>query len=197
MPGDKTMHESGADDSEKMKSDFSGRHLIDLITLFVLLGCSFIGVAITNISPAMSHTYWVAMVPVFFIASLVTEWTHVRSGKYPWKTVVWNHSLQWLALLAAAQMVFVIQQIGRLNNETTGLILLLLFALSTFVAGIRMGWIFRLAGLFLAVGLLVLAYIERYLWVLIIIAVLILVIHHFMTRHSRQESQGWTKTPDR
>ena len=181
------MHESGADDSAKKIPGLSGRHLADLITLFVLLVCSFVGVAITNISPARSHTYWVAMVPVFFIASLVTEWPHVRSGKLHLKTVLWNNSLQWLALLAAAQMVFVIQQIGRLNNETTGLILLLLFALSTFVAGIRMGWVFRLAGLFLAAGLLVLAYIERYLWVLILVAVLILVIHHFVTRHSRQE----------
>ncbi len=189
------MHEPGEDQGARKQSGLTGRHLVDLVTLLVLLGCSFIGVAITNISPANSHTYWMAMVPVFFITSLVTEWPNVRSGKYPWKTVVWNHSLQWLALLAAAQMVFVIQQIGRLNNETTGLILLLLFALSTFVAGIRMGWIFRLAGLFLAAGLLVLAYIERYLWVLIIVAVLILFIHHFITRHSRQESQGWTKTP--
>lgn len=181
------MPESEPDHPAKKIPGLSGRHLADLITLFVLLGCSFVGVAITNISPARSHTYWMAMVPVFFIASLITEWPHVRSGKSPWKMVLWNHSLQWLALLVAAQMVFVIQQIGRLNNETTGLILLLLFALSTFVAGIRMGWVFRLAGLFLAAGLLVLAYFERYLWVLILVAIIILVIHHFATRHSRQE----------
>ncbi|VAW80819.1 hypothetical protein MNBD_GAMMA14-1262 [hydrothermal vent metagenome] len=163
------------------------RHIADLITLSILLGCSFVGVAITNISPANSHTYWLAMVPVFFIASLVTEWPHIHSGKYPWNTVLWNHSLQWLALLAAIQMVFIIQQIGRLNNETTGLILLLLFALSTFIAGIRMGWVFRLAGLFLAAGLLVLAYIERYLWALLLVAIFILVIHHFIARRNRQE----------
>lgn len=165
----------------------TNRHFYDLITLSILLGCSFAGVAITNISPVNSHTYWLAMVPIFFLASLVTEWPHVRNGKYPWKTVLWNHSLQWLALLAAIQMVFIIQQIGRLNNETTGLILLLLFALSTFIAGIRMGWMFRLAGLFLAVGLLVLAYVERYLWALVFVAIIVLVTHYFVTRHNRQE----------
>ncbi|TCK17392.1 hypothetical protein DFR30_0622 [Thiogranum longum] len=180
------MSESETGNPVKTSHDNSARHLVDLVTLFVLLGCSFIGVAITNISPARSHTYWMAMVPVFFIASLVTEWPHVRNGKYPWVTVLWNHGLQWLALLAAAQMVFVIQQIGRLNNETTGLILLLLFALSTFVAGIRMGWVFRLAGIFLAAGLLVLAYIERYLWVLVLLAIFFLVLHHFISRFSRR-----------
>jgi len=181
------MSESETESPVKPVHGLSGRHLTDLVTLFVLLGCSFVGVAITNISPASSHTYWMAMVPVFFIASLVTEWPNIRNGRYPWKTVLWNHSLQWLALLAAAQMVFVIQQIGRLNNETTGLILLLLFALSTFVAGIRMGWVFRLAGIFLAAGLLVLAYIERYLWVLILVAILMLAIHHFVTRYTKRE----------
>lgn len=169
------------------KLGFFDRHFFQEITLFMLLGFSFVGVAITNISPARSHLYWVVMVPVFFIASLATEWPHVRAGKYPWKTVLWNHSLQWLALLGAVQMVFVVQQIGRLNNETTGLMLLLVFALSTFVAGIRMGWLFRLAGLFLAGGLLVLVYIERYLWVLAIVAVITLIIHHFLVRQPVQE----------
>lgn len=171
------------------KPGFFSRHLLDEITLFILLGCSFAGVAMTNISPARSHLYWLAMVPVFFIASLVTEWPHVRAGRYPWKTVLWNHSLQWLALLAAVQMVFVIQQIGRLTNETTGLMLLLVFALSTFVAGIRMGWLFRLAGLFLAASLLALAYIERYLWVLLLIAIILLVVHHFLVRRDLQQEK--------
>lgn len=182
---DNSEHSTRVQSGEK--HSFFGRHFSDEITLFILLGFSFTGVAITNISPARSHLYWLAMVPVFFLASLATEWPHVRAGKYPWKTVLWNHSLQWLALLAAVQMVFVIQQIGRLNNETTGLMLLLIFALSTFVAGIRMGWLFRLAGLFLAGSLLVLVYIERYLWVLAIVAIITLLIHHFIVRQPVQE----------
>ncbi len=169
------------------KSSLLRYHLIDEITLLILLGCTYIGVAYTDISPAQSHRYWLMMVPVFFIASLATEWQHVRSGKYPWKTVIWNHTLQWLAVLAAVQMVFSIQQTGRLNNEATGLILLLLFALITFITGIRMGWLFRLAGVFLAISLLLLAYLERYLWLLIIIGVLLLVIHHFLLRYIRQK----------
>ncbi len=169
-------------------------HFINEITLFVLLGLSMAGVAITNISPARSHLFWLAMVPVFFLASLVTEWQHVRAGRYPWKNVLWNHTLQWLALLAAVQLVFVIQQFGRLNNETTGLMLLLIFALSTFVAGIRMGWLFRVVGLFLGASLLVLAYIERYLWVLALVAILLLVIHHYLIRYRKQGGRDENQT---
>jgi len=69
-----------------------------------------------------------------------------------------------------------------LNNETTGLVLLMIFALTTFITGIRMGWLFRLAGLFLAASLLMLAYLERYLWVLLLLGLLILLFHHYISR---------------
>ncbi len=175
------------DTHSKHKGSILRHHLVDEITLFILLGCTSIGIAYTDISPTRSHHYWLIMVPVFFLASLATEWQHVQAGKYPWKTVLWNHTLQWLAVLAAVQMVFSIQQTGRLNNEATGLILLLLFALVTFITGIRMGWLFRLAGIFLAVSLLLLAYLERYLWLLMIIGILILTAHHFILRRIRQK----------
>jgi len=180
MPNSKSDHSTNAHLTDK--PGFFRRHLMAEITLLLLLGFSYLGVTITDISPAKSKLYWLLMVPVFFFASLVTEWPHVRAGKYPWKTVIWNHTQQWLALLVAVELVFVIQEIGRLNNETTGLMLLLVFALSTFVAGIRMGWLFRLAGIFLAGSLLMLAYVERYLWVLLLLAFLLLLFHHFLVR---------------
>ncbi len=165
---------------ETIKTRGIHHHLVDEITLLVLIICSYIGVAYTDISPVRSQHYWYLMVPVFFIASLTTEWKHVHAGKYPWKNVIWNQLLQWLAVMAAIKMVFVIQQIGRLNNETTGLILLLLFAVTTFIAGIRMGWLFRLAGIFLAASLLILAYLERYLWLLLLLGAALLLAHHFL-----------------
>lgn len=181
------MTESDKKVSTLKNEGFFHHHLIDEITLLVLISCSYIGVAYTDISPLRSQHYWYLMVPLFFIASLATEWQHVRTGKYPWKSVIWNHSMQWLAVLAAVKMVFIIQEIGRLNNETTGLILLLLFALTTFITGIRLGWLFRLAGIFLAISLMLLAYLERYLWVLIIVGAALLIVHHMIMRHRKKK----------
>ncbi len=164
------------------KGGFRRRRLIDEIALFVLLGLGYLGVAITNISPPKSQWYWLAMVPIFFIVSLITEWHHVRSARYRAGEMIWTHALQWLALAAAIEAVFIIQQLGRLNNETTGLMLLLVTALSVFDAGIRMGWLYRLTGIFLGVSLLMLAYIERYLWIMVLIGVLFIVIYHFIAR---------------
>jgi len=168
------------------KRIFNKRFRLDELTLLVLLGASYIGVAITDMSPANSHRYWMLMVPLFFVASLVTEWPNIRNEKHLWKEVLLIQGLQWLALLMAVELVFLIQQVGRLNFETTALILLLEFALVTFIAGIRMGWLFRLTGIFLAISLLVLAYLERYLWILLLLAALLLIIHHYI-------SQYWSK----
>jgi len=77
---------------------------------------TYIGVAYTDISPIRSQSYWYFMVPLFFFASLATEWSNVRAGKYPWKSIINHQILQWLAVLAAVKMVFVIQQIGRFEQ---------------------------------------------------------------------------------
>jgi len=173
------------------KRIFQRRFRLDELTLFILLSASYIGVAITDMSPVNSHRYWLFMVPLFFVASLVTEWPNIRNEKHLWKNILLTHGLQWLALLVAVELVFLIQQIGRLNFETTALILLLEFALVTFIAGIRMGWLFRLTGIFLAISLLVLAYLERYLWILLLLAALILIIHHYISQYrSKRSSDG-------
>ncbi len=175
--------------NETRKPSFFHQHIIDEVTLLILVVFAYIGVAYTDISPMRSQTYWYLMVPLFYIASLTTEWSNVREGKYPWKSIIWYQTMQWLAVLAAVKMVFVIQQIGRLNNETTGLILLLLFALTTFITGIRMGWLFRLAGIFLAASLLILAYMERYLWVLVLLGGLMLLFHHYVNHQTRKKHE--------
>jgi len=165
------------------------QHLYEELMLLVLLGLALAGIAWTDISPLGSRWYWYLMVPVYFVASLLTEMPHVRHGRYPWRSVLWYQLWQWLAVLAAVWLVFLIQQVGRLNNETTGLILLLLFALSTFVAGLRMGWLFRLAGLFLAASLLMVVYLERYLWLIVLLGLLLMALHHAIHRFQRRRSR--------
>ncbi len=48
--------------------------------------------------------------------------------------------LHWIGLVVAVQLVYLLLHIGRLDNENTGLIILLLLALTTFLAGIHLGW---------------------------------------------------------
>lgn len=102
----------------------------------ILMFLSILGVAITDASERMSHWYWLAMVPVFFGACLYLEWQNSLESGVPTKTIVLKQIQHWLGLLAGIYMTFFLREIGSLDNQTTGLILLLLLALTTFLAGV-------------------------------------------------------------
>ena len=122
---------------------FLGIYEIIIIGLIVL---SIIGIGITDFSPVDSYKYWVAMVPIFCGACLILEWSRVRGKGFKWTTILQTQLLHWAGLLVAVRLVFEMLHKGRLDNENTGLVILLLLALSFFMAGIHLGWRLCLVG---------------------------------------------------
>jgi hypothetical protein len=84
--------------------------------------------------------------------------------------------LHWAGLLVAVRLVYEMLHKGRLDNENTGLVILLLLALSVFIAGIHLGWRLCLVGGFLGAALVAATYLEEYVWVLVIIGLVVLAI---------------------
>ena len=140
------------------------------IVLTSLIILSIIGIAITDFSPNTSHRYWFAMVPVFAVACLVLEWSRARYKGLKWYIILQTQILHWVGVLVAMRLIYMLLHAGRLDNENTGLIILLSLALATFLAGIHLGWRLCVLGIFLAVALVAATYLEEYLWVLLIIA---------------------------
>ena len=152
------------------------------IVIIVLIALSIIGIAITDFSPADSYKYWVAMVPLFCGACLILEWSRVRGKGYKWTTILRTQLLHWVGLLVAVRLVFEMLHKGRLDNENTGLVILLLLALSIFLAGIHLGWRLCLVGGFLGAALVAATYLEEYVWILVIIAAVILAVVFLLKR---------------
>jgi membrane-bound acyltransferase YfiQ involved in biofilm formation len=73
---------------------------------------------------------------------------------------------------------------GRLDNENTGLIILLLLALTTFFAGIHLGWRLFIVGIFLGVALIGAAYLEEFVWMFLIIALVVVAIFLLLKRYA-------------
>lgn len=147
-----------------------GLHGLVMIALVLL---SVVGIGITDFSPQKSHLFWLAMVPVFGIACIIIEWTRARGQGLSGFAILKNEVLHWLAVLVAVDLVYFLFQAGRLDSENTGLIILVILALATFLAGLRLGWKLCLLGVFLATGVVVAAYVEEFLWVLLIIPLLL------------------------
>lgn len=154
----------------------------DWYVLIGLMSLSIVGVGFTDAAQQSSHWYWLAMVPVFFSTCLFVEWKTVRGSGVSARSIIIKQAQHWLGLLAAVYLTFFLRDFGRLDNETTGLILLLLFALTTFLAGVTMGWLFRLLGVFLGLSLFFVAYVENFVWMILGISFLMLIAYYLLGR---------------
>lgn len=141
------------------------------IIIFLLIVLSLIGLGITDFSPSRSHWYWLAMAPVFAAACLFIEWSRVGDKGYKWTTLLRTQLLHWAGLLGAIELVYVLLYRERLTSENTGLVILLLLALTTFLAGIHLGWHLCLLGIFLGIALWVATYVEAFIWVVLLVLV--------------------------
>ena len=174
MPADNStaVSEEHASPKRLLKRLFGIYEII--LTMLILL--SIIGIGITDFSPADSHRYWFAMVPVFAGACLILEWSRARGKGLKWTTIVRTQLLLWLGLLLAVRLAYLLLHTGRLDNENIGLIILLLLALTTFFAGIHLGWRLFIVGIFLGVALIGAAYLEEFVWIFLIIAIVVVAI---------------------
>ena len=159
------------------------------IVIVGLIGLSIVGVGITDFSPADSYKYWVAMVPIFCGACLILEWSRTRGKGTKWSTMLRTQVLHWIGLLVAVRLVFEMLHKGRLDNENTGLVILLLLALSTFIAGLHLGWRLCLVGGFLGAALVAATYLEEYVWILLLIGLAVLVLV-FLLKHVAGSQDG-------
>jgi uncharacterized membrane protein len=63
---------------------------------------------------------------------------------------------------------------GRLNYETTGLLILLVLAFTTFIDGMLVSWKLYVVGLLLLLTLLMATYVESFLWMIVLAAVVMI-----------------------
>ena len=118
----------------------------DGVIMILLAVLAIVGIGITDFSPKLSHWYWLAMVVVIGIACVVMEWSRARKKGLGVAAIVENEAFIWLSVLIAVNLVYFLFHSGRLDDENTGLVILLILALATFLAGLRLEWRLCLLG---------------------------------------------------
>jgi hypothetical protein len=147
----------------------------------VLLLLSLLGVAISDISPVKSHAYWLVMMLLFGATAILAsaiEGDDDNDG-VALKKEITQQILHWLGGFVAVLIVYAFYYTGRLTPEATGLVVLLILALTTYLDGIRLGWRFSFAGVFLGVMAVFAAYIKEFMWQILIIAIAIIAFSYF------------------
>ncbi len=152
------------------------RFVVSEVVLGLLLILSFIGVAYTDIAGVRSLNFWLWMIPVFALAAIVLEWSRYIRGEIDGFHFIRQQLFHWSAVFIAVKLVFILLHIGRLPSNAASYILMTIMSLSTFLAGIYIGWRFIVLGIFIALATIFAAYLETYVWVLIPIAIAIILL---------------------
>jgi hypothetical protein len=159
------------------------RNTQEWIVIF-LIALSIIGVGVTDFSPAASHWYWLAMVFIFGSGCIFIEWDQAEGEDRERIAILRKQLLHWLGLLLAVQLVYLLLHAGRLDNENTGLVILLLLALTTFVSGIQLGWHLCVVGVLLGLALIMATYLEEFIWLIMILMAVAGVVIYFASKYS-------------
>ncbi len=112
---------------------------------------------------------------VYGIVCIVTGWSRFGAKDRSRLKLIWTQILHWGAFLLSMQLVFlpVVQQ--NLDSDITGLVLLHLLALSTFLAGIYLDWRLCVVGAFLAADIVAVAFLDQATILMVLLAAAIVV----------------------
>jgi hypothetical protein len=105
--------------------------------------------------------YWEFLAPVIGVLCIVLAWPHAPDKAARFR-LVWTQAVHWLAFLVAMNLLLLSGVASMLSADATGLTILTLLALGTFVAGVHIqAWQICILGMVMALGVPAIAWIER------------------------------------
>jgi hypothetical protein len=140
----------------------------------LMLVFALAGVAMTSLARQSMTLYWVLLAPLFALASIYARWRDIGPGQSHW-TLVRVETSHWLAVLVAMNLVLIGGVKQMMNADASALMTLTILALGTFTAGLQIGaWRICVVGAALALGVPIIAWIDRATLLLLALAVLLL-----------------------
>jgi hypothetical protein len=167
------------------QESFAKKIHIEEAILLTLMALSAVGIGVTNFMPVQSFWYWAAMVPVFGAVSIYMGWSKARRRGEGVSRIIRVQLLHWIGLLAAVGLIYLLfEPAGRINNNQLAFISLLALALATFLAGVHFDWRFMIIGIVLGACVAGAAFVEQFMWMIVIPIVVALVLIIFWWKRS-------------
>ena len=174
------------------KQDTAGRKYrigMEEIALFVVFALSILGIGVTNFRPLESYRYWGAMTVILAITGMVIGWARSKRMGKPVRKMLVIQLVHWGATLAAVAGIFLLLNMGRLNYENTGLVILLTLGFSTFLDGYRISWSFATVGVMMFIAGLFGGYLEQYVWITLIVIICVFAVIYLLEKYKRLSSR--------
>ena len=154
----------------------------------IVLVLTILGVAYTSISHQPLVGYWEFLALAMGVVCIGTGWLHAQSKEARFR-MVWTQALHWAAFLVAMN-ILVLSDVQRLLTAPgTGLALLMLLALGTFVAGVHVSWQICFLGIAMALAVPAIAWLTTYALFLVLgVTALVGIATTFWWRQSDEDS---------
>jgi hypothetical protein len=130
---DQTQVKAGAPRNIGRIADFFRRHLLYVL----ILTLAILGVAYTNISHQPLVGYWEFLAIAMGAVCVITEWRK-REDRHDQLQLMWTQALHWIAVLITMNIMLLTGVERTLAWPATSLVLLMLLALGTFLAGLNL-----------------------------------------------------------
>jgi hypothetical protein len=142
---------------------------------FVLV-LTLVGVAYTSMTRQPIAAYWICLAPILAVVCVATGWHNATDRKAKLRLVA-TQLAHWLAFLVAMNLLFLPSVQNMLNADATGLAILLLLALGTFIAGVHMpSWKMCALGIVTAAFVPALAWLEAATLIVLFVALVVLIV---------------------
>jgi len=163
------------------------------LAFVVLLVMAIVGVAYTNISQQPLVGYWEFLALATGIVCVMTQWSSARDKQARLRLII-TQGLHWVAILVTMNIVLLSGLQGMLPAPATGLVLLTLLALGTFLAGVNfLSLQICFLGVAMAIAVPAIAWLKQSVLFLLLAAVL--VIGLVMTFWPRQADERPARPP--
>jgi len=136
---------------------------------------ALIGVGLTMANAAISATYWILMVPIYGLLCVATAWYRSVPGAGAGPSLVLRQVFHWLGIGGALGLDFFVRSLGEETDIAAGLNALLLLALGCYLAGVHLERLFIVVGLLLTLTLFVVAKVQEYLWLVLVMGAVTIV----------------------
>jgi hypothetical protein len=134
--------------------------LLKQLPYLLVLLLTIFGVALTSQYGEGVATYWQFLAVAMGVVCIGTGWLHNLPGPARFR-MVWTQVLHWLAFSAAMMLVHMSGVQSMVSANATGLALLMLLALGTFVAGVHVSWHICVLGIAMALFVPAIAWLQQ------------------------------------
>lgn len=134
---------------------------VDLWLFIVMLGLALLGVAVTEMEHAGGRLYWLFLVLVYALISVVRAWQGAKGRGGPVWPMIRDQVLHWLGALVAINIVLYFESVDIANRGSAADYSLLILALASYLAGVHFNWSYLLLGALLAVMAVGLGFLDQ------------------------------------